>query len=333
MTDASTPASVVAALAGLSRDEITAALEAANQRPEVLTAIEAALVAAAEAKHKRQLMAEAALAAAAEAERKRLAAAAEAEHKRRLVALDVRNDALGRTNTMRTLIEVIGLRTGNVVCRRWHEASRGLALSEEEARGLALCIARDHTNRHLLANLRHYDIRQLDLCDFQLRAGDFYYLQYFDPDAQLADAANATIAAFAKSCGPKLISVNLTYRGFRHGPDDRSPYNDTSLMTLANGCRNLASINLTGNKHFTEAGFVALAKGCRNLTSVDLSLIGDVSTCAVVALALNCGHLTTVDLGFCKTLTDEGSKLRCVALGLLLWGSFELLMASTKYHY
>ena len=62
-----TPASVAKALARLSCDEVAAALTAAELSPEVLMAIEVASV-----------------------------AAAESANKRRLMAIDVRNDALGR---------------------------------------------------------------------------------------------------------------------------------------------------------------------------------------------------------------------------------------------
>jgi hypothetical protein len=84
--------------------------------------------------------------------------------KRRLMAIDVRNDALGRMGTIRTLIELLfGRRAGALVCRRWRDASRGLALTEGEEDSLVRAVAADHTNPHLLANLRYYDVTWMDL--------------------------------------------------------------------------------------------------------------------------------------------------------------------------
>ena len=102
MTSASTPASVIAALARITSDEAATALEAADLSPEVLAIIEAASV-----------------------------AAAESANKRRLMALDVKNDALGRMGTIQTMIELLlGRHAGSLVCRRWRDASRGLALTK-----------------------------------------------------------------------------------------------------------------------------------------------------------------------------------------------------------
>ena len=74
-----------------------------------------------------------------------------ATNKRRLMATDVRNDALGRMGTIRTLIELLfGRRAGALVCRNWRDASRGLALTKGEEDSLVRAVAADHTNSHLL---------------------------------------------------------------------------------------------------------------------------------------------------------------------------------------
>ena len=109
-THTSTPASVAAALVRLgSADAVAAALEAADVPPEILTAIEVVSI-----------------------------AAAESANKRRLMAIDVRNDALGRVGTIQTLIELLGRRAGSLVCRRWRDSSLALALTKFEEERLVL---------------------------------------------------------------------------------------------------------------------------------------------------------------------------------------------------
>ena len=44
-----------------------------------------------------------------------------AANKRRMLALDVKNDALGRVGTIRTLTKLLGRHMASLVCRRWRE--------------------------------------------------------------------------------------------------------------------------------------------------------------------------------------------------------------------
>ena len=92
MASTSTPSSVIASLARITSEEAAAALEASGVSQEVLAAIEAAAE-----------------------------AAAEAANKRRMLALDVKNDALGRVGTIRTLTKLLGRHMASLVCRRWRE--------------------------------------------------------------------------------------------------------------------------------------------------------------------------------------------------------------------
>ena len=126
-----TPASVAARLAELSSDEVAAALENADLPPESLAAINMAV-----------------------------AVAIEAAHKRRRMALDIRTDALGRMGTIQTMIRLqFGRHAGSLVCRRWRDASRGLALNGTEHARLVQAATADHTNPHLMANLSYYDLQ------------------------------------------------------------------------------------------------------------------------------------------------------------------------------
>jgi hypothetical protein len=136
-----------------------------------------------------------------------------ATNKRRLMATDVRNDALGRMGTIRTLIELrFGRRAGALVCHRWRDASRGLALTKGEEGSLVRAVAAD------LANLRYYDVTRMDLT----RGYDGT-----DPAAQrrrhlimTTSMASRTAEAAASlwRCAWALTNAMLREAGLRMGP-------------------------------------------------------------------------------------------------------------------
>jgi Leucine-rich repeat (LRR) protein len=246
----STPASVAKRLACLSCDEVAAVLAAAGLSPGVLKAIELASV-----------------------------AAAESANKRRLTAADVRNDALGRMGTIRTLVELLlGRHKGALVCRRWRDATRGLALTEGEEDSLVRAVAADHTNPHLLANLRYHDVTAVEL---GLR-------MFSGTDPWINDAV---VVALAEGCR-HLININL------HGC---TGITDAAVTALATGCRKLTDIDLSETR-ITDAAATALAAGSLKLTNIDLSGCA-ITDAAVVALATGCPNLTTIDLVACDHIT------------------------------
>ena len=256
----STPASVAKRLACLSCDEVAAVLAAAGLSPKVLMAIELASI-----------------------------AAAESANKRRLTAADVRNDALGRMGTIRTLVELLlGRHKGALVCRRWRDATRGLALTEGEEDSLVRAVAADHTNPHLLANLRYHDVTAVDL---GLRAGS-------GTDPWINDAV---VVALAEGCR-HLININL------HGC---TGITDAAVTALATGCRKLTDIDLSETR-ITDAAATALAAGSLKLTNIDLSGCA-ITDDAVVALATGCPNLTTIDLSYCHHIT--GAAFTALATG------------------
>ena len=83
------------------------------------------------------------------------AAESDADKQSRL-ALDIRNDALGRMGTIHTMISLLGRHPGSLVSLRWRDASRGLALRGSEERSIVRAALADHTNPHLLANFGYY---------------------------------------------------------------------------------------------------------------------------------------------------------------------------------
>ena len=303
-THTSTPASAAAALARLgSADAVAAALEAADLPLEILTAIEVASI-----------------------------AAAESANKRRLMAIDVRNDALGRVGTIQTLIKLLGRHAGSLVCRRWRDSSRALALTKFEEDRLVLAVAEDHTNPRLLANLSYYDVTTLNL----------RRRRRFDT---LTDAA---VIAFSKGCR-NLVNVDLYYRCnitdaaitalaancpkiSKISLEECHNITDAAIATLAAGCRTITEVDLSKNTNVTDASFAALATGgvgsnltninlnntkigevgvtaiataCRQLTNISLRGT-DVTDVAATALGRGCRSLLHIDLQYATDITDDG---------------------------
>ena len=157
-------------------------------------------------------------------------------NKRRL-RIDVRDDALGRMGTIRTLIELLlGRHAGSVVCRRWRDASRGLTLTKDEEEFLCRAVASDHTNPHLLANLGYYDVTTLDLSW---------------RDAALYE-------------GPYRLRQHVVF-------------DDAAVRALAERCRNITTVVLRGCTGLSHAAVAALVGSCPKLTDVDLSYLPNFS--------------------------------------------------------
>jgi F-box and leucine-rich repeat protein 2/20 len=67
----------------------------------------------------------------------------------------------------------------------------------------------------------------------------------------------------------------------------------------------LKTLSVSGCVRLTDASIVSVAQSCHHLASVDLSQVYDLTDASVVALASNCGqHLTSLKLSRCGRITD-----------------------------
>ena len=295
-----TPASVAARLAELSSDEVAAALENADLPPESLAAINMAV-----------------------------AVAIEAAHKRRRMALDIRTDALGRMGTIQTMIRLrFGRHAGSLVCRRWRDASRGLALNGTEHARLVKAATADHTNPHLMANLDYYDIRALT---FEGEEDD-------DAITAVVERCRTNVVIFVlikfgRPLTPDVIAAAASCRdliGFSFvGSCESSPQLTAAIVNLAENCRKLETFMIMSNcatddgiaalakchslKHFfltstnvTSIGITALAEGCQ-LTDIILVGCTAITDNAVAALAEGCPKLARIALSGCTAITDNAA--------------------------
>ena len=89
--------------------------------------------------------------------------------------------------------------------------------------------------------------------------------------------------------------------------------NNTKLMTIANGCPQLQSLNIRGCDNITDAGIIALATGCPQLQSLDIRGCDYISYEGIRALANGWPQLQSLDISKCFWVTDEG--IRAVATG------------------
>jgi len=273
MTSASTPASVIAALARITSDEAATALEAADLSPEVLAIIEAASV-----------------------------AAAESANKRRLMALDVKNDALGRMGTIQTMIELLlGRHAGSLVCRRWRDASRGLALTKREEHDLVRAVGWDHTNLHLVANLRYYDVTTLDFSyngdGHEVTDEGVVVLSHLCRNVTAVNLSSA--ACITPMCVTALTTTCHKITDITISESDASDNIDDSTLAALATLPNLTKIELEQCLHLTDAAITAVADKCPNLAELDVSFCFNLTDAAITAaLAKGWPHLTSIDLSF-----------------------------------
>ena len=75
---------------------------------------------------------------------------------------------------------------------------------------------------------------------------------------------------------------------------------DTAIISLAQHCRQLTTINLHGCRNISDTAIVSLAEHCRQLTTIDLQAVTNITNTAVIALAELCQMATiSLSLSFC----------------------------------
>lgn len=243
----------------------------------------------------------------------------------------VRDDALGRDRSIRTLVTLLGRRAvASVVSRQWRDAARSVALTnskcddeDSETRQLVHAVAADHTNLHLLANFRYYNVTVIDL-----RARDeMGFRRRRDFTSARADAAVIALAAACPNCStiylagysepwnllsssaiiylashcPKLTNLDLSGWGYAI---------NAAIAAFANKRLDLTTIDLSQNSYMggdsvTATTVEILATGFPNLTSIDLCGCGAVTNDAVAAIVNGCPKLTSIILIDCEGVTGE----------------------------
>ncbi|EFJ07755.1 hypothetical protein SELMODRAFT_133097 [Selaginella moellendorffii] len=109
------------------------------------------------------------------------------------------------------------------------------------------------------------------------------------------------VQAIARHCHD-LSSLDLS-----NGRSSGTRLTDLSLVALANGCKLLQKLDLSGCIGITEAGLVQLAESCRQLKHLNLCGCDNAgSDNALKALAQNCVGLQILNAGWCDRITDEG---------------------------
>jgi hypothetical protein len=79
---------------------------------------------------------------------------------------------------------------------------------------------------------------------------------------------------------------------------------DDILITIAENCAELTSINLGFCDNITNAGVMGVAENCAGLTTISLCACWIMTDAAVTALAENCAGLTMLNLWGCESITD-----------------------------
>jgi len=204
---------------------------------------------------------------------------------RHLPRLVLRDDALGRDGSVRTLVSLFGRRMASGVSRRWRDAARSMSLKapsctqsqwhneyeDSEMRRLVHAVAADHTNLHLLANFRYYDVTVIDLRhanSCKLRERDFS-----------STRADATIIALAKGC-PNVTAI---YLGGRQGDQTLSKLTDKAVTFLASRCKKLTKIDCNACFNLTTTAAVALSNGCPDITTIYLGSLNGMVIAAALA--------------------------------------------------
>ena len=81
---------------------------------------------------------------------------------------------------------------------------------------------------------------------------------------------------------------------------------DAGIIALASGLPQLQSLNIRGCYNITDAGIRALASGRPQLQSLNIDGCGNITDAGIRALASGLPQLQSLDIGGCDKITDEG---------------------------
>ena len=113
------------------------------------------------------------------------------------------------------------------------------------------------------------------------------------------NVGNTKLMTIASGC-PQLQSLNITCS---------ENITDEGIKALATGCPQLQSLNISGCRNITDEGITALASGCLQLQSLDISDCRNVTDEGIRALASGCTQLQSLDIDLCRNITGEGREI------------------------
>ena len=194
--------------------------------------------------------------------------------------LDVINDPLTFITTVGTLAHMV---------RQLNEA-RQLYREIPALRRIAEC--RDKQFDHAVTDD--------DVVRFAEDAGTEARLVNLSGCRQVSDVG---ITAVARQC-PHLGSMDCsgTYEEMMEN------VTDDAVVVLAEGCRQLRSVNFAYCMRLTDTSVVSLAEQCRHLASVNFEGCEQLTDKSVISLSEQCLHLTSVRFAGCRKLTEAGKK-------------------------
>ena len=81
---------------------------------------------------------------------------------------------------------------------------------------------------------------------------------------------------------------------------------DEAIISIAENCNKLKSINLSGCKCITDNAIISIAENCNKLTSINLSRCKIITDDAIKTISNNCKELESLNLKKCYLITDSG---------------------------
>ena len=124
---------------------------------------------------------------------------------------------------------------------------------------------------------------------------------------QLQECYNLTDSALmlvASRC-PHLTSVDVSRQPGLTGNACSKQVTNLAVVSLAQSCTGLASLNVSGSAQLTDGAIVTLAQHCHGLRHLNLKDCHELTGLAISILARSCKNLTTIDLGNCTHIDDK----------------------------
>ena len=117
------------------------------------------------------------------------------------------------------------------------------------------------------------------------------------------DLSNAIVQSIARGCSQmRALILNTDNRG---DVVSSKAITDVAMISIAEKCPQLESLEIFGLQFLTDASIEALANGCQSLKNLDVSRCTGLTNAALQSLAQGCTQLESLTARHCRLLTSE----------------------------
>ncbi|KAK6857794.1 hypothetical protein PG995_005493 [Apiospora arundinis] len=116
------------------------------------------------------------------------------------------------------------------------------------------------------------------------------------------DLSDDGLIALVKN-NPNLLALDISQDSKVN--NEISKITEASIFAIADNCRKLQGLNVSGCKNISNESMIALAENCRYIKRLKLNDCDQLNDSAILAFANNCPNILEIDLHACSNIGNE----------------------------